>query len=104
MPTAKSAHHMKVDSYFETGWQHSVGIELKGRSVDEIYKNFLYQIDPKLREAAKTDAKSAVEYSKEREKIQKQIDALNKKIAAEPSLARRQDMARERHTLEQKLL
>lgn len=102
-PTAKSAHHMKVDSYFETSWQQSVGIELKGRSVDEIYKNFLYQIDPKLREAAKTDAKSAVEYSKEREKIQKQVDALNRRIASETSTAKRQEMARERHAIEVQL-
>lgn len=103
-PVTRSAHQMKVDSYFQTGWERAVSLELKGRSVDEIYKHFLYQIDPKLNEAARGDTKATVEYSKERGKIQKQIDTICKQIANEPSIAKRQELARERHRLEKELL
>lgn len=91
---------MKVDSYYDTGWKQSFDLELKGRSVDEIYKNYLYQIAPELKAVGHTNTKAAVEISKEREKIQKQIDSINKMIANEPSIAKRQMLARERHKLE----
>lgn len=97
----KNENQMKIDSYYETPWQQELNLELKGRSVDEIYKNFLFQIAPKLKETAQTDTRSAIETNKEREKIQKQIEIINKKIASEPSLAKRQELARERHSLEQ---
>lgn len=99
----KNENQMKVDSYFETGWGQDIDLEIKGRSVDEIYKHFLFQIAPKLQETKHTDTKTAVQSSKQNEKIQKQIDLINKKIASEPSVAKRQELARERHTLEQLL-
>jgi hypothetical protein len=102
-PTAKSHDQMKVDSYFDTGWQQDISLELKGRSVDEIYKNYLYQIAPQLQHTGHSAAKTAVETNKEREKLQKQIDAINRELASEPSIAKKQELARERHTLEQEL-
>ena len=39
---------MKVTDYFDTNWQIDINLEMKGRSVDEIYKNYLYQIAPHL--------------------------------------------------------
>ena len=44
----KYENQMKVDTYFETQWLEELELGLKGRSVDEIYKNFLFQIAPKL--------------------------------------------------------
>lgn len=99
-PGVKNENQMKVDSYYETQWQQELQLELKGRSVDEIYKNLLFQIAPKLKETAQNDTKSAVETNKEREKIQNQIDAINKKMVSEPSIAKKQEFARERHKLE----
>lgn len=99
----KNENQMKIDSYYETPWQQELNLELKGRSVDEVYKNFLFQIAPKLKETAQTDTKSAIATNKEREKIQKQIEIINKKIASEPSLAKKQELARERHILESNL-
>jgi len=49
-------------------------------------------------------AKVAVETNKEREKLQKQIDAMNRQIANEPSIAKKQELARERHSLERQRL
>ena len=101
--TAKSKDIMKVDSHFETSWRQDLSLELKGRSVDEIYKHYLYQIAPQLQHTSNTSAKVAVETNKEREKLQKQIDAINRQIANEPSIAKKQELARQRHTLEDQL-
>jgi hypothetical protein len=101
--TTKNNDIMKVDSYFETGWQQDASLELKGRSVDEIYKHYLYQIAPQLQRVSSTTAKVAIETNKEREKLQKQIDAMNRQIANEPSIAKKQELARERHALEQSM-
>lgn len=100
-PMTKSKHQMKVDSYYETSWQPELNLELKGRSVDEIYKNFLYQIAPQLKNANQTTAKIAIEVNKEREKIRKQIDAINRQITNEPSIAKKQELARIRRKLEE---
>lgn len=92
-----------VDSYFETQWLEELELELKGRSVDEIYKNFLFQIAPKLSEFSQNDTKSVVQAYKEKEKIQKQIDHINKKLSNEPSIAKKQELARQRYLLEQEV-
>jgi len=97
----RNQNNMKVDSYFETGWQQNLNLELKGRSVDEIYKNYLYQIAPDLCQAKQTNAKGAVEYSKTKQAIQNQIDALSKQIHNELSTAKKQELARQRFELEQ---
>lgn len=102
-PTAKSHNQMKVDSYFDTGWQQDTSLELKGRSVDEIYKNYLYQIAPQLQHTGHSTTKVAIETNKERDKLQKQIDVMNRQIANEPSIAKKQELARERHALEQSI-
>ena len=102
-PGVKNENQMKVDSYFETQWGQGIDLEINGRSVDEIYKHLLFQVSPKLKETSHTDAKAAVQSNKENEKIQKQIDAINKKMASEPSIAKKQELARERYSLEQQL-
>ncbi|MGY4893423.1 MAG: DUF4391 domain-containing protein [Candidatus Saccharimonadota bacterium] len=100
----KNENQMKVDSYYETPWRQELHLELKGRSVDEIYRNFLFQITPDLQSQGYTSTKVAVEANKEQLKLQKQIDVLNKQIANEPSTAKRQELARERHDLQKGML
>lgn len=99
----KSEDLMIVDSYFETPWQQELTPTLDGRSVDEIYTHFLFQIAPNLSTTPHADLKSTVHANKEHEKIQRQIDMLNKKIKAEPSIAKKQKLARHRYELEQNL-
>lgn len=94
---------MKVATYFDTAWQQDVSIEIKGRSVDEIYKNYLHQIAPHLDLKTKPNVKSAIENSQSRERIIKQIDALNRAILHEPSISKQQELARQRYSLEQQL-
>ncbi len=102
-PASSKNNLMKVATYFDTDWQHDVSIELKGRSVDEIYKNYLHQIAPHLDLKTKPDVKSAIENSQAREKVIKQIDALNRAILHEPSISKQQELARQRYSLEQQL-
>jgi len=101
-PTAKSVDKMKVDSYYETSWQKDLTLEIKGRSVDEIYKHFLFQIEPHLQHDKQANTRTTIEQNKERVVLQKQIEALNKQISTEPSIGKRQELARERHELEHK--
>jgi len=99
--TARNQDQMKVDTYFQTDWQQVLALELKGRSVDEIYKNYMYQVAPELRHAKHTNTKEAVEINKAKQSMQSQIDSLNKQIYSELSTAKKQELARQRFELEQ---
>lgn len=99
----RNQNTMKVDSYFDTGWQQNLDLELKGRSVDEIYKNYLYQIAPELRHAKQINAREAVELNKSKQAVQSQIESLKKQINSELSIAKKQEFARQRFKLEQQL-
>jgi len=102
-PAQKNQNTMNVDSYYDTGWQQNLNLELKGRSVDEIYKNYLFQIAPNLRQTKQVNAKEAIETNKSKQAIQSQIESLQKQINNEISTAKKQELARQRFVLEQLL-
>ena len=102
----KDENFAKVDTYFSTGWNDPKLNEIKidGLDIDAVFSNFVRQIaGDKLTFAKSTDApktiKEDVEALKERERIQKQIDTLTRKINAEPSLGKKQELAEERYRL-----
>lgn len=102
----KDENFAKVDTYFSTGWNDPRLDEIKidGLDIDAVFSNFVRQIaGDKLIFSKSTDVpktiKEDVEALKEREKVQKQIDALTRKINAEPSLGKKQELAEERHRL-----
>lgn len=102
----KNENVAKVDTYFYTEWndERLQDLKIDGLDIDAVFGNFVRQIaGEKLRFAKSADApktiKEDVEAFKEREKIQKQIDALTRKINAEPSLGKKQKLAEERHRL-----
>lgn len=91
----KDENSAKVDTYFETEWNDEKlkNIKIDGLNIDTVFSNFVRQIAGNKLSTAKTDSTEApknikddVEAMKEREKIQKQIDALTRRINAEPSL------------------
>ena len=95
-----------MDTYFSTGWNDPKLNEIKidGLDIDAVFSNFIRQIaGDKLTFAKSTDVpktiKEDVETLKEHERIQKQIDALTRKINAEPSLGKKQELAEERYRL-----
>lgn len=102
-PTTRSENFMRVDTYFETNWQSEIDLKLKGRSVDEIYKNYLYQVAPNLKSIDSIDPKNAIETNKISEKLLKQIELINRKIVNEPSIAKRQKLAHDRYDLERQI-
>ncbi len=106
----KDENFAKVDTYFSTEWNDLKldNIKIDGLDIDAVFSNFVRQIaGNKLIFAESTDTpktiKEDVEKLKEREKIQKQIDVLTRKINAEPSLGKKQELAEERYKLKQLL-
>lgn len=102
----KNENVAKVDTYFYTEWNDKRLQDLKidGLDIDAVFGNFVRQIaGDKLIFSKSIDApktiKEDVEALKERERIQKQIDALTRKINAEPSLGKKQELAEERYRL-----
>ena len=106
----EKVNSVKIDTFFTTDWVQDFELKIIGQNIDNVYANFLSQIaGEKLSENSKSDmsesfasldsAKDAIEKMKEREKIQKQIDILTRKINSEPSLGKRQALAEERYRL-----
>lgn len=102
-PSSSKNNLMKVYTHYATDWSQEVDVKLKGRTVDEIYKNYLHQISPDLELKPEIDIKLTIEKNQLKEKISKQINALNRAILHEISIAKQQMLARERHALEQQL-
>jgi hypothetical protein len=90
----------KNTNYYSTGWRDDLQLELRGRSVDEIYSNFLYQISPNLKAVKKGEIKETVETTSAIEKLKLEIARINKKISNELSISKRQELARQRHAIE----
>ena len=92
-----------VVEQFETDWHESKGfrLKMKGISVDAIYENYLYQI------ATGLDSGGSLEENMNRYKQVKAwkaaIDKINRQIKKEPSIVKRQELARERYLLEQQM-
>lgn len=88
----------KIVHYYNTAWDVNP-LRVMGNSVKSIYVNFIRQIEPTF-DPSKPIIE-AVHDIKHRQQVQKQIEAINKKISNEPSVAKRQELARQRHQLEQ---
>ena len=107
----KDENTSKVDTYFYTDWNDEKlqNIKIDGLNIDTVFSNFVRQIagdkltGTKESNEAPKSIKEDVEALKEREKILKQIAALDRKIKAEPSLGKKQELAEERYRLKQQL-
>lgn len=78
----------KVDAYYQTDWmpQDTLPLSLAGLNLDAIYENFVRQLaGSNLVSGAEsgTSLKDAVEQNKQRQKLLKQIAALENKIGRE---------------------
>lgn len=110
----KNENVVKVDTYFYTEWNDEKlqGIKIDGLNIDAVFSNFVRQIaGDKLtttkknnKEKSSNSIKEDIETLKERERIMKQVEVLNRKIKMEPSLGKKQLLAEERYRLKQQLL
>ena len=103
----KDENTAKVDTYFYTGWndERLQNIKIEGLDIDTVFSNFVRQIagdklvGTETSSAVPKSIKEDVEAFKEREKIIKQIAALDRKIKVEPSLGKKQELAEKRYNL-----
>lgn len=101
--TSSTVRQTRVICYLETSWRPVLELELEGQSVDEIYRHYLMQIEPTLSANKGLPLFAVIEIYREQHRIQKQIAAYQKKIAKEPSIAKKQELARERYELQRYL-
>lgn len=119
-----NARIAKVDTYFETEWNDPVldNIKIDGLDVDAVFYNFVRQVAGKRLNSMssdnvnqnndrdnfsteyhdsieKRDIKNEIEHMKEREKLQKQIASLDRRIKSEPSIGKKQQLAEEKYQL-----
>lgn len=93
-------------NYFSTDWadEKNLSLEIKGLTTDEVYKNFLQQIDGKIFSAnVSTPIKNIVENAEKIKNLEKQIAALEKKIYKEKQFNRQMEMNRELMNLQKEL-
>lgn len=103
-----------MDAYFYTEWNDEKlqSIRIDGLNIDTVFSNFVRQIagdkltavNKNNKEKSPNSIKEDIETLKERERIMKQIAALDRKIKMEPSLGKKQLLAEERYRLKQQLL
>lgn len=108
----KNENIAKVDTYFYTEWndERFQNLKIDGLDIDAAFGNFVRQIaGEKFVENKGTcgevvkSVKEEVEALKERERIMRQIAVLDRKIKAEPSLGKKQELAEERYRLKEYL-
>jgi hypothetical protein len=83
--------------YYETDWQpeDAVTLTLDGLNMDAVYENFVRQIAGGalvVPAAGQTESAGTLSGDIEREELQKQIDALEKKIACEKQFNRQMEL------------
>ena len=91
-PSLAKADTFKVNSYYHTGWLpfNKLPLRLDGPNIDSIYDNFIRQIagtrltsEGESVSGAKTSLRDAVERDEKRQKLVKQIAALENKVNSE---------------------
>jgi len=91
-PSLAKADTFKVNSYYHTGWLpfNKLPLRLDGLNIDSIYDNFIRQIagtrltsEGESVSGAKTSLRDAVERDEKRQKLVKQIAALENKVNSE---------------------
>ena len=109
----KDENFAKVDTYFATEWNDKrlENIKIDGLYIDAVFNNFVRQVagnklsrDAEKSSQSPSSIKEDIEKLKEREKIQKQIDVLTRRIKLEPSIGKKQELAEERFRLKQLIL
>lgn len=88
---ASGTNAFKVGTYYHTDWlpEDELPLKVEGLSVDKVYENFVRQIagDALRSEEGKTESlKESVERDNRRQKLEKQIAALQTKVRKEKQL------------------
>ncbi len=87
----KDLETKSISEYFKTGWMpcHELPIKIDGLSLDDVYDNFVRQINTSLADGS---LKEAVADDAKQKKIALQIARLEKKLAAEKQPKRKLEL------------
>lgn len=94
-----------VKEYFKTEWMsfEELPLRLDGLTMDEVYDNFILQINQNLEVAADGSLKDAIIAETERRKLEQQIIKLEKSARAEKQPKRKFELAAEIQNIKTKL-
>jgi len=92
-----------VIEQFENDWQElkDFVLHLKGNRVDSIYENYMYQIEPDLQIGGSFE-ENLTKY-KQIKSLKAEIEKINRKIKKELSIDKKQELARSRNELENRI-
>ena len=94
--TAKSGSNaFKVGQYYHTAWltEDEIAIKVDGLDTDTIYENFVFQIAGEALNANVDESLTeTIDRAEQRAALQKQIDALQKKIKSEKQLNKQMEL------------
>lgn len=105
---ASGSNAFKVGTYYHTDWlpEEELPLKVEGLSVDKVYENFVRQIagDALRSEEGKTESlKESVERDNRRQKLEKQIAALQTKVRKEKQLNKQVQLNAELKKLKKEL-
>lgn len=88
------ANAFKVGTYYHTGWmeESTLPLKLDGLNTDKVYENFVRQIAGETLSRTGETLKESVERDARRQELQKQIEALEKKIRRERQFNKQVEM------------
>ena len=95
----------KVDRYYHTDWlaEEDLPLHLEGLTIDAVYENLIRQIaGGSLIGSESTTLKESVEQQKQRERLEKQIAALEAKIKKERQPKRKFELVGELRKLQER--
>ena len=107
--SASGSNAFKVNNYYHTDWLEADAIDLKleGLDLDAVYENIVRQIaGDVLKNTASEEPESlkkSIERNKRQQALQKQIDALQKKVCREKQLNRQMELNAELKKLKREL-
>jgi len=98
-------HAFKTGMYYNTNWLTPTELNLKidGLNLDVVYENLLRQIAGNRLDSYEDDIKTAINNEERRNKLEKEIAALEKKIQREMQFNRQVEMNAELKSLLKKL-
>lgn len=103
---ASGSSAFKVNRYYHTGWMPAdeLNLGIDGLNMDAVYENLVRQIaGDALQTASGENLKASVEREEQKQRLEKQIAALESKMRREKQLNRRMEMNAELKRLKKEL-
>ncbi|MFB9974351.1 DUF4391 domain-containing protein [Allobacillus sp. SKP2-8] len=95
----------KVNTYFKTDWmkKEELSLKIEGLNLDQVYESFIKQIGKgQIEINEEVTLEEAINNSKEKEKLKRQIQSLEKKIAKEKQFKKQVSMMSELRQLKER--